>query len=165
MRRLRGTTFVLLCGLIALTLADQTTTTLTRNECLDLGFQQDAVQCSDCDVLLEHVNDDSELHRECLQCCSTEVHDSANAASEQYVMARLEIDYRLVSPGSDWERFFNDMLPTFYNRVVPHDTPRSAARLVMESADGEKHVVRIATWSVDLVRDYLKNKLVPVKML
>lgn len=137
---------------------------LTRNECLDLGFQSDSVQCGDCNLLLEHVND-LELHSECTRCCTADTADSSSAAAEKYVLARLELDYRMVHPGSEWEKFFNDVLPTFNDRVVPFDTPRMPARLVMENADGEQHVVRISTWSVDLVRDYLKNKLLPVVSL
>jgi hypothetical protein len=128
------------------------------DECLDLGFQPDVAQCSDCGVLLEHLND-GELHRECQRCCTTAADNSATAVKiEKYISARLELDYRLVTPGSEWKKFFEDDLPKL-QRVVPMDTPRSAARLVMESADGEKHPIRISTWSTDLVREYLRNKL------
>ncbi len=137
-------------------LARAASSQLTRNECLDLGFHSDLVVCGDCDVLLEHAND-AELHRECLHCCAEEDKATA-AATEKYVHARLELDFRLVTPGSEWKKFFQDVLPTL-PRVAPYDTPRMGAKLVMETAEGEKHVVRIATWSTDLVRDYLRNKL------
>ena len=120
------------------------------DECFNLGFNKNVLQCKTCEKLQSIVGD-LELNENCSACCL------ASSAEETYKFIVLEVDKRML-PG------FPDIGDVIKEKKKLHLTVRyrigkrpSLLMYKQKSDDTPAETVSVFTWDKDAIVDYIKS--------
>ncbi|CAL4972709.1 unnamed protein product [Urochloa decumbens] len=123
---------------------------LGARECEDLGFTGLAL-CSDCNALSEFVKD-QELVDDCRKCCTEDSDDSISKVCMRKLVFYPEVVGFLEEDKDD------------FPYVEARYSYGSPPKLIMLDDKGEhKETIRIDNWKREHIRQFLKEKVKPVK--
>lgn len=133
---------------------------LGARECEDLGFTGLAL-CSDCNALSEFVKD-QELVEDCRKCCTEDSDDSISKLT--FSGAIIEVCMRKLVFYPEVVGFLEEDKDDF-PYVETRYSYGSPPKLIMLDNKGEqKETIRIDNWKREHIRQFLKEKVKPVKL-
>nr|ACG31508.1 selenoprotein precursor [Zea mays] len=133
---------------------------LGARECEDLGFTGLAL-CSDCNALSEFVKD-QELVEDCHKCCTEDSDDSISKLT--FSGAIIEVCMRKLVFYPEVVGFLEEDKDDF-PYVETRYSYGSPPKLIMLDNKGEqKETIRIDNWKREHIRQFLKEKVKPVKL-
>lgn len=123
--------------------------TLDPEECTELGFNNGALQCSDCDVLGD-VSGSAVIALECRRCC-------ADRSDEKYELAVLQLDSRYASRLPNLAEILKhvDSLD-----VVVRNSLGARPSLLMykeRSDDMPSSELNVFSWTLDTFKEYIED--------
>lgn len=129
---------------------------MSPGSCLALGFNSEVLQCQSCEIILRTVQD-KQLYDDCSNCC---LETTANVDNEEkYELIVLEIDKRIIYPGSDIAMIVKkkkDLGLTVKYRMGA----RPYLHLYRSKGDtSPADSMFVGSWSKDTFEEYLKANL------
>ncbi|BAB90212.1 selenoprotein-like [Oryza sativa Japonica Group] len=128
-------------------------------ECEELGFTGLAL-CSDCNALAEFVKD-QELVEDCRKCCTEDSDDSISKLT--FSGAIIEVCMRKLVFYPEIVGFLEedkDDFPYVEARYVYGSPPKL---IMLDDKGDQKETIRIDNWKREHIRQFLKEKVKPVK--
>ena len=120
-----------------------------RKTCEEL-FEEESLECKTCDLIENTRPELNELVAACRNCC--------HGAIARYTSASLEIDERALEWMDEIKTFIDNHADAFGVKVQYVARKRATLRLV--SANGPDEVISVSAWKADVLRDFLRVKLV-----
>lgn len=128
-------------------------TPLDAAACKALGFLSPA--CTDCDALASEVRDDA-LASECRSCCVADT----DAAPSTFTSATLVACPFRIKGAQHIEEFVKKHAADYKTRGLSVKyTTGADFKLLLKGKGGAKEAVRIDSWKVQDIKDYLQQRL------